>query len=75
MNLQTDHTRMFGQRKDCPITKMFIKRYKNSVLSNGLFQYFIVIRSRLSDFGGTHHIVASIAQSLSYIQLQHLIQI
>ncbi len=66
---------MFAKREDYPITKMFIKSNKNSILGNCLLQYFPVVCSGLTDFGGTHNIVPFITQSLSYIQSQHLIQI
>ena len=59
---------MFAKRKNYPITKMFIKSNKNSILGNCFLQYLIVICSGLSDFGGTHNIVTFITQSLSNIQ-------
>ena len=54
---QTDNTRMFTQRKDDPITKMFIKRNENTIFRNGSFQNLSIIGSCLTNFRSTPHIV------------------
>ena len=48
---------MFTQRKDDPITKMFIKRNENTIFRNGSFQNLSIIGSCLTNFRSTPHIV------------------
>ncbi len=48
---------MFTQRKDDPITEMFIKRNENTIFRNGSFQNLSIIGSCLTKFRSTPHIV------------------
>ena len=60
MNLKSNYTWMLAKRENYPITKMFIKRNRNSVFSNCFLQYIIAICPGLADFGGTYNIVTFI---------------
>ncbi len=59
---------MPAERKDSPVTEMFIQSDENSFITDRFLQYLIIICSSLTNFGGTQNVMTIIAQSLSNVQ-------
>ncbi len=63
------------KRKDYPVTKMFIKGDKNSIICYRAFQYFFIISPRMSCFRNTHHIMTCRPEGISNSYIEHLVEI
>jgi len=56
IHFQPDHPRVSPERKDNPIAEMLIESYKDPFFLDSFQQNLGIVRTRLSDLSGAHHI-------------------